>query len=60
MKILNTLTAFSKHSDQFPYLLLIMKEKEMSIDTVPTEYEKQCLANMHCMHTLYLGTVINA
>lgn len=32
----------------------------MSIGTVPAESEKQFLANMYCMHTLYLGSTLNA
>lgn len=35
MKITNTLTEFSEYSDHFLHILIIMKEKEKSIDTVP-------------------------
>lgn len=37
IKIMNTLTEFSEYSDHFLHILIIMKEKEKSIDTVPTE-----------------------
>lgn len=55
-----TLTELLEYSDHFLHLLIIMKEKEMNIDTVLIEYEKHFLANMCCKHTLCSGTVLSA